>query len=88
MPTESITTSLTVARPTESGRAMFERLRIVLPGPKTTANMATILESDSVLRGIANAMERAVASGTSKDGRVDWLTAAAHIMATMKANQR
>lgn len=77
-----------IAKPTDGGRAQFARLRIVQAGPTSTANMSTVLESDRVLRGIAAAMERAVASGTSKDGRIDWLTAAAHMMAAMMENQR
>ena len=75
------------AKMSEEGRKVFDRLHIVRPGPKTET-ISAIAESERVLSGLALQMEQAIAKATSSDGRIDFKTAAAHLMATMRMNQR
>lgn len=75
-----------VAHITELGRDAVARLQVA-SGP-SPVSIGAVAESDRALENLGRTMERAVAKGTSKDGRIDWRTAAAHMMAVMMENQR
>ena len=73
-----------VARPSDGLR----RIATVLHGPSFAASIDSMLEDALAVNALAEAIDRALIHGTSKDGRIDLRETAMHLIREMRGSQR